>query len=336
MRIRKNVIALIILLCTGGPVWIRSAEITKEEKKTFSLPPNGLVSLAADLGNVTVSSVDGENIVLSTIKAAWGRDEKETQKRMEDLEVVIEQTGNRLYIQERDRSLEDRRNRVRPFDFLGGESRKTRAAVDFTLQIPKTVRLYARTDEGNIDVTGTGGDTDVETDEGDIHLDGMTSNRIHAVADEGNIRIRDLKTNGKGFLSAETDEGNIRLEAVDVQTLELTVDEGEAILRDLLADQMTLSCDEGGILADVQPRPAGKYRIESDEGDVRVTIPGNADMSVYLETGQGHIDSDFPMTALEKGEGQKMEGELGKGGALLKVVAQEGDIVLRAKTATGR
>lgn len=332
MRMHMKRVRFAVVLGMGLPLLAGSAEITKEEKKTFSLSPDGSISLTVDQGNVTIRSRDGEGIELTMTKTAWGRNKKEAEERMDALDVSFQQSGNRLFIREQD--TEAGEEHVNLFDIINHDGRRGRAAVDFDFLIPKTIRCKVSADEGNIDVFGLNGDLDAQTDEGNVLLDKTASERVNVVCDEGHIRMKDLKC--KGLVRAEADEGRIQIENAEIASLDISLDEGNVLLDGIQSDRMTVVSDEGNISAAIDPSPAGRYKIESDEGDIRVSIPKQADLSVILETAEGGIDSDFRLHVQHREEGRKMDGDIGKGGAFLKVYSGEGDIVLDAKTASGR
>jgi len=316
-------------------LWCRSAagaaEATREEEKTIPFPADGLVSLTADEGSVAVRTWERNEVRIQMRKTAWARTRKAADGRLAELNTVIESIGNRIFIRE-ETPADDASRRFHPF----GESDREGAKIDYILTVPKPARLKLACDEGDIDVAGTEGDLDAETDEGGIRLENVVSERLTAGCDEGDISIQNARGSDGAVWKTETDEGIVRVEDAVVGSLELTVDEGELIARGIRAGRVEAESDEGDIRISLLPVSGGKYRMESDEGDVGVSVPKNASLSVWLQTEDGGIDSDFRLTVREREDGERREGELGSGGASLKILTQEGEIRLEAETASGR
>lgn len=335
MRTLQNMIYAAILLFTGLTIPGRSAEIIRDEKKTFKLSPDGLINLDAAFGDILVRSGDSDQVELTIIRTANERNHKRAQYLLDHLEISVQQTGDRLYIRE-----QEKRNGETGGSYfnLGNELKSIHGLVDvdYLLNVPQSVRLKLSAEEGNIDVAGTKNDLDLETDHGDINVANAVSDRIHLSCDDGIIRIRNVNENRNGFLRAEADEGEIRLENVTIQTVELRIDEGDIKLKEVTSDRLVLKSDEGDILAEWSSDPMGNIRITTDEGDVRITISDKANASVYLETEEGTIDSKFSLRQSETDSGEKMEGNIGKGGARIKAWTHEGDIMLGAGKASRR
>lgn len=70
--------------------------------------------------------------------------------------------------------------------------------------------------------------------------------------------------------------------------------------------------------------------FSSVNGDVTVRIPDDTNAEVWGSTGNGSIDTDFPLTVTQAGNTRRMHGTLGNGGRRLRLTTNHGNIALRS------
>ena len=320
------------ILCVAV-LWIAAAafseEVRKVEEKTFSLSPGGSVSLSADEGSIVVKAWDREEVHLKMTKRAWGRSRREAERLLDEIEVQIQESRDRLVIREVDRW---RKNHFNFFDLFDGEfwteKRWRSGFVDFELMVPRQVQLRLQSDEGDVDVSGTEGSLTIDADEGNVTVDDIVSDQMQLTVDEGDVRVSGLDGAGKGLCKIDADEGSIFMEDCRIEEIDLSADEGEIILRNVKATRISLSADEGNIEADILTVEGGNYRMEAEEGDIEVSIPAEANLRVKLQTDEGRIDSDFDLSTRRTDDGEVKEGVIGRQDGLLRAFTEEGDILL--------
>ncbi|PSR02969.1 MAG: hypothetical protein BRD47_01710 [Bacteroidetes bacterium QS_8_68_28] len=83
--------------------------------------------------------------------------------------------------------------------------------------------------------------------------------------------------------------------------------------------------------------PEGEVRLKTQNGDLRLTLPASASADVAARTDAGDIDvgRDLNFSDRERdagGAGGRFEGELGEGGARVRLRTANGDITLRRGT----
>ena len=318
----------VFLVTLGSPTFAEEAK--KVEKKTFNLKPGGLVTVIGDNGYVRVKSWGKEQVELTMTKWAWDRSERRAQRRLEEIEVDINQSGDRLTIQVLDT---ERQRHFNFFDLFDSDRwghgwEETR--VDFDLMVPREVDLDIENDEGEVEITGIKGDVSVEADEGEVNLRDVQFKDLRITADEGEVTCEQVKGR-EGRLSINADEGRVRIEEAEVGDLQVECDEGDILLTRAGLESFRLTTDEGDIEADLDPTGRGRYQMDADEGDVFVTLPKDASLTLDLETENGHINSDFSLSVERQEEGESAHGRLGKGEARLEIYTQEGEITLEER-----
>ena len=81
----------------------------------------------------------------------------------------------------------------------------------------------------------------------------------------------------------------------------------------------------------ISVEPAGKYAVEAknSKGDVELTLPPNAAVSVNAQTRNGDIVSDYPMPSLGDGENKSASFQIGSGGSRVSLSTDNGDLHIK-------
>jgi len=305
-------------------------QVEKVEEKTFMLAFGGTIIVRGNEGSIIIKSWDREQVHLKMTKRAWGRNRREAERLLEEIEVRIQETRNRLNIKEMERYREDNFNFSDLFDgeFWREKGRRS-GSVDFELTVPREVQLRLRTDEGDIELSGTKGELTIDVDEGEVNVEDVVSDNVQINVDEGDIYLFKVDDGGDGLWKIDSDEGAIFIEDGRLKEIDASSDEGEIVLRAVHSYRFWLATDEGDIETDFYPEEGGSYRMETDEGDVDISIPENANLEVKLQTYEGRIDSDFDLPIRERGDGEVMVGVLGRREGTLRAFTDEGDIILK-------
>ena len=319
---------MLLSLCSATVGWC--VEVEKVEEKTFSLSSGGNIVVKANEGSILIKTWEKEKVLLKMTKRAWGRNRREAERLLEEIEVRIQTGRDRLVIKELDRRGEDRFNF---FDLFDGEFWREKGwrsgRVDFELTVPEKVRLDLESDEGDVEVTGTEGKLIIQVDEGEVEIEDVVSDHVEVNVDEGDISLYSINDRDQGLWKLETDEGDIFVEEGTVREVDLSSDEGEIVLKHVQTYRFWLTTDEGDIQVDFQPIKGGSYRMETDEGDLEIFVPEDADLRVKLRTYEGRIESDFDLSVRDRDDGEVMEGVIGRNNGLLRAFTDEGDVILR-------
>ena len=199
--------------------------------------------------------------------------------------------------------------------------KEVRAAGDIT----------TKTDFGNTTFeNGSSDSLSVETNSGAVSLVKLNVTKEIKVQDDfGEIELGqalaasyDLHTNSgsitvdgaKGKLKAHTDFGGIKIENAQSVTLDLKTNSG--------------TVEFNGSLG------AGPHKVESDFGEIELTLPSDSKLNVELKTDFGSIKSDLPVTVMlnqtSNSNGDKTVGSVNGGGAQLTVHTNSGSVNIHA------
>jgi DUF4097 and DUF4098 domain-containing protein YvlB len=128
------------------------------------------------MGNIAVRTVDGNEMHVSVDKSAWASTDSAAQREIGETVVWIEQTSDGY--------------RVHPMH----RGDRSRTSVDLDVVVPKTISLQARTEHGDISISGVAGSVDAGTRNGDIEIHHAGSD-VRAELEKGNARISDVAGN---------------------------------------------------------------------------------------------------------------------------------------------
>ena len=144
---------------------------------------------------------------------------------------------------------------------------------------------------------------DLHSGDGHIGVDGI-SGQARIDTGDGHIQVR----NFSGGLHAHTSDGHMTIDGV---------------LTDL-----DLRTGDGHI--DLTVRPGSKmnngWLIHTSDGGAEVRLPQDFAAELYAHTGDGHIQSDMPVTVNGSIESARIRGKLNGGGPLLEITTGDGSI----------
>jgi DUF4097 and DUF4098 domain-containing protein YvlB len=197
--------------------------------------------------------------------------------------------------------------------------------VDYEITVPSSMAVDLWGLETDISVAGARGGVKVETLGGEVEvIDAGGEMSLRSV--EGDITVMrsqgSLEANGAdGDITVQDFEGDILVESID----------GEIQLEGINSSRVEAKSVDGGVFYDGSITDNGRYKLSSHDGDVIVSIPGDANANVSVATFDGEFEAEFPVR-LESAEGQrKLNFVLGNGGARLELHSFDGDIRLERR-----
>lgn len=187
----------------------------------------------------------------------------------------------------------------------GNNFRNVRINVEYTVAMPRGVRLRASTGNGELSVDRAGSDVDMRTGNGAVHV-GQTEGRVSVATGNGEVAVESAKgpvqvSSGNGRIFVSTTQG-----PVSAQT-------GNGDI-DVRMKTLTSSAD---------------MDFQSGSGTIRVTLPPDFNGQFEASTGNGDLRSDFEIQIRGRLDPQHMRGVIGNGGRLIRMQTGNGRIELR-------
>lgn len=179
------------------------------------------------------------------------------------------------------------------------------ASADFTVQLPRTLRLAVETGNGVIDVAGTGTDVAASSGNGKVRVAGA-SGSVEANSGNGDVTV----DRAGGPVKATTGNGTVHAYTAN--------------------GPVTASTGNGDIDVRMQTLTApGTMAFSTGNGSVSVAVPATLAAMLDADTGHGRIESDFPLTVNGRIDPSHIRAAINGGGPTLHLSSGNGDLTLR-------
>jgi DUF4097 and DUF4098 domain-containing protein YvlB len=200
---------------------------------------------------------------------------------------------------------------------------------DLEISVPVDLALSISTVSGDIAVTGSRADLDLESVEGNVTVEGGSGVvTLHSVS--GDVRV----TGAKGKIELNTVDGSISGRGLDGEVSAETVD-GEVTLAEVTGTGVEATTVDGNVRLEAVLKAGGRYRLNSHDGDVTLSVPA-LDAAVTISTFSGSFESAFPVTLNSTRGGKRMNFTVGAGAASVDLESFDGDIRIEKRGAVSR
>jgi len=276
----------------------RDVEYTSTVDTLLPLARNGAVDIQLHAGEIIVTG--------------WSRSEVRVRAESERGQVRVDASPS--YIEIGTRGVRSRRG-------------DTRVQVS----VPEGTRLTVAAGSADVSVRGVKGEVDVATTTGDVVIDDA-STRVSFESMSGDVQISRVQ----GDLRGEAMSGEIGVTdvsgGVEVETVS-----GDLTLHNVRSRSVRAETVSGSVEFEGRTERGGRYDFASHSGDVRLVLPQTLGALISVETFNGTIDSDFPIT-LNPGQrhGKEFEFQVGDGGARIGASSFSGGIYIQRGTSRDR
>lgn len=193
--------------------------------------------------------------------------------------------------------------------------------VDYTITVPGWMALNLAGVYTDITVDGAQGEVSAETVQGEIRVSGG-SGTVSLKSVQGAVTLSkargriDLYTVNEAIKGTDL-SGDISAETVN----------GDVTLRTIESANAEANTVNGDISYDGTIQDGGRYRFSTHDGDLRVSVPENANVTVSVGTFDGDFTACFPIQLVGK-QKHRFTFTLGSGSARLELESFNGDIKL--------
>lgn len=198
----------------------------------------------------------------------------------------------------------------------------TPRAVEYTITLPATMSVEVNGTYMDVDARGVRGTVQIETVQGDVYVEGGEG-FVNAVSVQGDVDVR----NARGRVRVETTNGEIRVRNVIGEISAETVN-GEVDLEMVDSRSVEAVTVNGDIRYDGTIHDSGRYYFNTHNGDISVSVPERANVTITVSTFSGDFESDFPVT-ITGTKDKWFSFTLGGGSARLELESFGGSIRLR-------
>jgi DUF4097 and DUF4098 domain-containing protein YvlB len=263
-------------------------------EKSFSVDGRPHIELKNVDGRTRISGGTETGVRVRAVKEVRRvSNAEEARLAAERVEIMMEQIGNRIILEARYPN--------RHFSF----GREPSVLVHFEVYLPRAADVTAKNVDGPMDVDNLEGNLELGTVDGNLKAT-RCAGRIEAQSVDGDVLLDEVT----GDVNAQTVDGDLTIDG----TLEV------------LAAKST----DGSIQARVQPgsRVSREWSIRTVDGSITLGVPEGLAADLEINTSDGHIKVDHPLTAGGRVSDQRLEGKLYGGGQPLRLRASDGNVTL--------
>ena len=190
------------------------------------------------------------------------------------------------------------------YDSRGGDDRSV-GRSDFTVALPRGVRLLASTGNGEVDVRNAGADVRASSGNGEVNVSGARG-RVYANSGNGSVSV----DKADGEVEANSGNGTIRV----------TTAKGP----------VSAHTGNGGIDVSMSTLSGvGDMEFSTGNGSITVGFPSNLSATIEANGSFRNFDTDFPINMGRGWSGNHVRGTIGSGARRIRLSTGNGHIALR-------
>lgn len=208
--------------------------------------------------------------------------------------------------------------RVRPRARNGGPG-----DADLGVRVPAWMDVGVRGNQLDVTVRGTAAEVSVETVGGDVAVDGGAG-LVSIRTIQGEVMLR----NARGRIEAMSVNEEVSVTDVEGDVYVETTN-GDVTMRGIRSNSTQASTVNGDVVYEGVIRDDGRYAFSTHNGDIRLSIPTNANATVSVSTFHGEFESDFPVRLTGTSRDRQFDFTLGSGRARIELESFNGEIQLR-------
>lgn len=197
------------------------------------------------------------------------------------------------------------------------------SVVDMEITVPAATPLNLSGTYAEITVEGVTGPIRAETVEGEVNVKGGRGN-ITLSSIQGSVSLADASgrielTSVNEDIDVNNVTGEIKIEATN----------GEVTMTGIRSASVEAATINGDVVYDGTITDGGSYSFTSHNGDITVTVPERANVTITGATANGDLDASFTLPLTSTQGRRRWTFKLGTGSARLELESFQGDIELR-------
>ena len=164
-------------------------------------------------------------------------------------------------------------NRVESRSHTTQKASGDEARVDYDVTVPADVDVTIHGGSGQITVGKMRSDVLIESESGKVDVGESANGHIHVRSVTGPINVWSINN---GHIEITTVSGDVTLKAVN-------------------GPHLNVNAGKGNITYDGDFAGSGTYLMMNNSGNIDVTVPGNASISLKARTINGTVENDLPL-----------------------------------------
>ena len=198
------------------------------------------------------------------------------------------------------------------------------SVIDLDITVPQSMALTLSGTYADITVDGVQGAISAETVNGEVNVRGGKGNiTLHSI--QGSVTLADAS----GRIEVNSVNEDVELSNVTGE-IKVETTNGEVRLTGIQSSSVDAGTINGDVLYEGSVTDGGSYSFGSHNGEITVSIPERANVTITAATANGDIDASFalPMQPSPAGKHRKTF-KIGSGSARMELESFQGDIQMR-------
>lgn len=281
-------------------------EQTERITRKINIGRDGRFTISNIAGDIVIAAGSGNEVSIDAIK-------RTVANRRELADVVVDITSGAGRVDVRTTHT-DKNVHVR---------------VDFTITVPASTEVEAKSVSGNVRITGVQGSVRAETISGGVTTSGTPKLEM-AKSVSGDVDISDISTD-RGLMVSSI-SGALRGRNIKARSLDLNSVSGSVTITDAACERISGRSISGSIEYAGTLARGGRYDLNSHSGTIRMTIPDSPGYRLTASTFSGTIRADQALTPSAeappdrgRGRGRGRRGYSGFGGRSVDATVGDGD-----------
>ena len=187
-------------------------------------------------------------------------------------------------------------------------SGRRHASANFTVELPRGVKLVAATGNGDVATRGATDEVKASSGNGEVTVAG-SGGRANASTGNGDVEVSDAR----GPVRASSGNGDI---VVNTSAGPVTASSGNGRIR----VQMAALAEEGNM------------NFSTGNGSIDLTLPANTSADIEAHVSMRNFESEFSMQLPGRWDSGRIEGKIGEGGRRIRISTGNGRVTIRKRT----
>src|SRR3989454_5128509 len=197
------------------------------------------------------------------------------------------------------------------------------SVIDFDITVPQAMGLTLSGTYADINVDGMQGSISAETVNGEVNVRGGKGNiTLHSI--QGSVTLADAS----GRIEVNSVNENIELTNVSGE-IKVETTNGEVMLSGIQSSSVDAGTINGDVVYEGTVTDGGSYSFASHNGEISVSIPERANVTVTTATANGDIDATFALPLTSTTGKHRKTFKIGSGSARMELESFQGGIKLR-------
>ncbi|HWC72553.1 MAG TPA: DUF4097 family beta strand repeat-containing protein [Gemmatimonadales bacterium] len=194
------------------------------------------------------------------------------------------------------------------------------SVIDLDITVPRSMDLTLSGTYADITVDGVQGGISAETVNGEVNVHGGKGNiTLHSI--QGGVTLADAS----GRIEVNSVNEDVDLTNVSGE-IKVETTNGEVTLAGIKSNNVDAGTINGDVIYEGTVTDGGSYSFGSHNGDISVSIPEGANVTVTTATANGDINACFTLPLTESPGKHRKTFKIGSGSARMELESFQGDI----------